>query len=173
MNRDEFLSRIQGYANGFVDNKQIVPDELGEITAFLDQDYIIYLQSTPGDCQRIRASFYGNRHFENFLFGYARRAVDQLRATGQDVWLWRGLVSLSLENSGIDYRDTLRGLAELYVNAEIQGIRPKPYFKKAASLSSKEKPRGGPISMHRMMLDLEKSAILKERRKMVVGYWDK
>ncbi len=173
MNANEFQAQIESYAKYFVSKKPADPAKLEEITGFLDKEYIVYLQSAPEDCKRIRASFYGNRRFENFLFGYTRRAVAQLRSTGQDTWLWRGLVSLSLENSGIDYRDTLVGLAELYVNAEIQGILPKPYLEKVASVSSREKPRGGAIPMYHMMMGFDKYAILKERRQMAVGYWDK
>ena len=52
-------------------------------------------------------------------------------------------MAASLENSGMDYRDTLLRLKDLYQAAENVGIDPSPYFQKAASLASRENSRGG------------------------------
>ncbi len=168
----EFQRRLQRYATKL--DAEGGPGEgiAEEATAFLDRYFVIYLQSTPDECSTIRASFYGNRAFENLLFAYTRRAADRLQLTGDENWLWRGLVSISLEDSGIDYRDSLKGLAELYVASERHRLDPKIAFAKVADLSSKEEPRGGKVPMYRMMAEFEHSAILQERRKMQGGYWE-
>ena len=157
----------------FTKKQQSENDLPGRIDKFLDNNYSVYLESSPEDCQNIRTSFYGNRDFENFLFGYTRRAVSQLQTSGEEIWLWRGLVSTSLENCGIDYRDTLICLAELFVTAENHGIDAKGSFQKVAWRSSQEKPRGVPTPVAQVLMNFESYAILEERRKMKTGYWDK
>ena len=125
------------------------PDPTESIHAFLDQEYGAYLNGTQAECDAIRASFSVNRDFENLLLGYVYNAAKELRATKDVKWLERGLVAASLENSGMDYRDTLLSLNDLYQAVEDVGIDPNPYFQKAASLASREKPRGGstPLSV--------------------------
>jgi hypothetical protein len=154
----------------FADKQRTENDLPGKINSFLDQNYIVYLDSTLGACEKIRASFYENRDFENFLFEYTQRAVAQLQAIHDEVWLWRGLVSISLENCSIDVRDTLIGLAELFVAAEKQGIDPKAPFQRVAKLSSQDKPRGGSTPVYEMMMNFEDSAILQERRNRATSY---
>lgn len=117
------------------------PDPIETIYAFLDQEYEAYLNATQEECDAIRASFNINRDFENLLLGYVYRAAKKLRSTRDVKWLERGLVAASLENSGMDYRDTITSLGELYKAAI--GIDPDPYFQKTASLASRDKPRGG------------------------------
>jgi len=117
------------------------PDPTETIYTFLDQEYEAYLNGTQEECDAIRASFSINRDFENLLLGYVYRAAKKLRSTRDVSWLERGLVAASLENSGMDYRDTITSLGELYKASA--GIDPNPYFQKAASLASRDKPRGG------------------------------
>jgi hypothetical protein len=155
-------------------NKQRSENDLpGRINSFLDNNYTVYLESSPEICEKIRGTFYGDRNFENFLFTYTRRAVSELLATGEESWLSRGLASTSLENCGIDYRDTLVCLAELFVTAENQGIDPKTSFLKVAEISSHYKPRGGSTPVSEMMKNFENYPILIERRNMKTSYWSK
>jgi hypothetical protein len=143
----------------------------GKIHTFLDLNYDVYLASSPELCEKIRATFKDNRHFTNYLFGYSSRAAKQLQATGEEIWLWRGLVSVSLENCSMDYRDTLICLAELFVTAENQGIDPNPSFQKVAGQSGKDKPRGGPTPVSEVLMNFHTYAILDERRRMKTSYW--
>jgi hypothetical protein len=170
MNSMEFLEQIKKYSELYkswlhLNEQQTKNDLPREITNFLDQNYIVYLESTPEDCEKIRASFHGNRDFENFLFGYTRRATTHLQSKSEEIYLWRGLVSTSLENCGIDYRDTLMYLAELYVTAEEKQLNPSSAFKKVAKISSLKKPRGGSTSVHEIMMNFESYAILTEKRR--------
>ena len=119
------------------------PDPTENIHAFLDQEYEAYFNASQEECNAIRASFSINRDFEDLLLGYVYDTVKKLRSTEDVKWLERGLVAASLENSGMDYRDTIVSLRELYKEATVAGIDPNPYFQKAASLASREKPRGG------------------------------
>ena len=123
------------------------PDPTETIYAFLDQEYEAYLNGTQEECDAIRASFSINRAFENLLLSYVYRAAKKLRSSRDVKWLERGLVAASLENSGTDYRDTITSLGELYKAAV--GIDPNLYFQKAASLASRDEPRGGstPLSV--------------------------
>jgi len=74
------------------------------------------------------------------------------------------LVAISIENSGVDYRDSLIRLADLYIAAEDKDINPNSAFEEVSKISSKEKPRGGSISMREMMASVHSLPILNERR---------
>jgi hypothetical protein len=148
----------------FTDEQKAISDLPKEVNTFLDQNFAAYLDSAPEDCEKIRASFYGNRDFENFLFHYTQRAVAQLQSTNDERYLWRGLVSTSLENCSIDFRDTLTWLANLYIVAEEKQLNPSSAFQKVAKISSQKKPRGGSISVYEIMMNFESYAILTEKR---------
>ena len=119
------------------------PDPTENIHAFLDQEYEAYLSATQEECDAMRTSFSVNRDSEDLLLEYVHHTAKKLRLTRDTKWLERGLVGASLENSGMDYRDTSLSLRNLYQAAEDIGIDPNPYFQKAALLASREKPRGG------------------------------
>ena len=119
------------------------PDPTEIIHSFLEQEYEAYLNATQDECDAIRESLDVNREFENLLLSYVYDAAKKLHSTRDVRWLERGLVAASLENSGMDYRDTITSLGGLYKVATMVGIDPNPYFQKAATLASREKPRGG------------------------------
>src|SRR5688500_9986679 len=98
------------------------------IYSFLDGNYVSYLDFSQEELEKVIASFAGNRDFENLLFEYTNRAIDQLKNTGEEVWLLRGLVSSSLENCGIDYRDFLGALSGLFAASKAHGINPISHF---------------------------------------------
>ena len=125
------------------------PDPTENIHAFLDQEYEAYLNATQEECDAIRTFLSINRDFEYLLLGYVYVAVKKLRSSKDVKWFERGLTAASLENSGRDYRDTYTSLGELYRVAKDVGIDPNPHFQNAASLASREKPRGGstPLSV--------------------------
>ncbi len=173
MSPAQFQEQIRAFAKGFAQEGKTDTSLASRISNFLDENYNVYLNSSPEDCEQIRTSFYGIRNFEDYLFEYTRRAVAQLQATREEAWLWRGLVATSLENCGIDFRDTLIALAELYVIAEECEIDPKAAFRKVAALSSQDKTRGGPLSVYKMMIDFEGFAILRERRERSTSYWSR
>lgn len=148
----EGLERLKQAAQEFTEKyltQNPAPTE--NIHTFLDQEYKAYLNATQEECDAIRASFSINRDFENLLLEYVYDAAEKLRSTKDVKWLERGLVAASLENSGMDYRDTITSLGELYKAATVAGIDPNPYFQKAALLASREKPRGGSTPLNDLL----------------------
>jgi hypothetical protein len=134
--------------------KQTAENDLpNKIYSFLDEHYLSYLGFSQEQCERIIASFYGNRDFEDLLFTYTNRAIEKLKNTGEEAWLWKGLVSSSLENCGIDYRDFLGALSELFRASMKHGINPINHFRRVAAISSRVKPRAYKISVSEMMMD--------------------
>jgi hypothetical protein len=158
--RDEVLTELR--------KKDDVP---GELTAFLDEHFELYYTATPEECQKIRESFAINREFEDFLLSYAQNIANRIHSADDVVLLKRGLVALSLENSGRDFRDTLITLADLYVSAESVGIDPKPLFIEVAEISSKERPRGGTTPLEKTLRNLDTYAIVQERRAKGKNFW--
>ena len=129
---------------------------------FIEQNYMVYLEATPSECEMIRSAVtncyytdeYGktNRFFEDIFFQYAReRAIPQLQDTGDKIWLARGLIAISIENSGIDYRDSILALRDLRKAAIKHNIDPESDFTKIAKISSNEKPRGGETPIKQLM----------------------
>ena len=58
---------------------------------------------------------------------------------------------MSIENSGIDYRDSILTLSELRKASREKNIDPNLEFEKVAKISSNEKPRGGETPMSKLM----------------------
>ncbi|RPI92618.1 MAG: hypothetical protein EHM40_12455 [Chloroflexi bacterium] len=144
-------------------------DLLARFFKFMDENYVVYMNATPKERTEIR-NLVGkqgdlNYHYEDLIMKYVRKwTIQQLKSTGEKAWLLRGLVGMSIENSGIDYRDSLTSLAELYAVAEEKGIDPKNDFQKIADISSDETPAGGSTPMKKLMADIHSSAILREQK---------
>jgi hypothetical protein len=139
-------------------------DLIDEIFCFFDENYEVYLQATDEQRRRIREtvykSYYPRMPLSNFfidlLHKYVReRAVEKLTSTGDQAWLTRGLVAISMENMGADWRDTMGMLGNLYKSAESKGINPEPFFAKVAEISSREVPGGGDRAMNEFMAKTE------------------
>jgi hypothetical protein len=137
-------------------------DLISEIYDFIDQSYVAYLEATAQECEKIRIAVTNcyhidehgkaNRFFEDIFFQYAReRAIPQLEETGDKIWLIRGLIAISIENSGIDYRDSILALSNLRKAAIKNNIDPEPEFVKISEISSNEPPRGGSTSTRQLM----------------------
>jgi hypothetical protein len=137
-------------------------DLMSEIYDFIEQNCLVYLNATPKECEKIRNTVtncyyvdeYGkaNRFFEDLFFQYAReRAIPQLEQTGDKIWFIRGLIAISIENSGIDYRDSILVLSDLRKAAIKNKIDPEPEFTRIAQISSNETPRGGSTPMRQLM----------------------
>jgi hypothetical protein len=162
--------------NDFRESLRQENDLLGEIHQFLDQNYRVYIEATPEERSEIRKiineSEYptpkgGKFHFlEDLLFNYTNDwALKNLKETGDRIWLLRGLVSRSMENCGIDYRDTITQLTYLYIAAQEKGIDPEVEFQTVAQVSSDEKTRGGCDSISHMMATTRNLAYYRERTK--------
>lgn len=170
---------IENYSNAlkeFETKLREQQDLIGEFFDFLDNNYELYIETTSEQRQEIRTAFSNCyvvsnsgsvTHFmEDLLMEYLDERVRiNLRETGDKNWLLRGLVAISLENCGIDYRDTLTQLVYLYIAAEEKGIDPESEFQAIAKLSSNEGPRGGSEPMSKMMAETHDSAYYRERTK--------
>jgi hypothetical protein len=148
---------------------------LADICNFLDLNYEIYLHATPQQRAEIRKIIQNcyfidhrgniNRFLEDLLMRYVdEKAIEGIRLTGDKSWLLRGLVAMSMENCGADFRDSLTHLAKLYVVAEDKGLDPEPEFQRISQISSNEKPRGGRRSMQEIMSSIGYSKIVEEQR---------
>jgi hypothetical protein len=143
---------------------------------FLDQNYEVYSNGSVEQCAEIRATvnqcYYLDtrdgihRFLENLLLRHAERVTKEINLSGDRKWLLRGLVAMSMENSGVDFRDTLIHLADLYIAAEHKITIPGQDFKKTAKISSHEKPRGGETPVSEMMENTPSSEIIRARKSM-------
>ncbi len=166
-----FHKEVEEFRNGLQKQYDLPED----IFRFLDENYGVYLTATQEQQIAIRnaiknATYVDQRgsvsHFiEDLLTEYADRARKKLRETSDSVWIQRGLVAISLEDCGTDYRDTITQLAYLYIAAQEMGIEPEAEFQAIAKISSHEKPRGGSESMSQMMASTHNSAYYRERTK--------
>lgn len=151
-------------------------DLIGEFFDFLDNNYEVYVNTTAEQRREIRTTIsncydVGNngsvtRFMEDLLMKYLDERVKiNLRETTDKRWLLRGLVAISLENCGIDYRDTLTQLVYLYIAAEEASLNPEEDFQAIAKISSHDESRGGSESMSEMMAQTRSSAYYRERTK--------
>jgi hypothetical protein len=62
--------------------------------------------------------------------------ADRLADTCDDRWLRLGLVAVSIDDNGTDFRDTYVVLGALYLSAVRCDIEPGPYLREAAEISS-------------------------------------
>jgi len=146
----------------FESNLRMQNDLIGEIYDFIDHNYEVYLNATLLECEEIRkavsncyyvsekGSFW--RFLEDLFLRYVKeRAIPKIQETGDKTWLTRGLIAMSIENSGIDYRDSIMALSELRKVSHEKNIDPNPEFERIVKISSNEKPRGGETPMSKLM----------------------
>jgi hypothetical protein len=166
----ESMAKFDTAVNEFEKEIRQTNDLFEKIFNFLDANYEVYLHANAMERTEIRSAIskiyypgptsgivhYMGNYMEELLVRYVREQVlGKLKATGDEEWLLRGLIAISMENCGSDWRDTLTILGDLYQAAEIKGINPEPFFLKVAEISSDETPRGGSTPMNEMMTKLE------------------
>jgi hypothetical protein len=145
---------------------RVAQDDLpGEIYDFIDQHIHVYMEATPEEREEIRAIPVNNRDFSQIVWGYIGRVKRNFAETGEEEWLTRAVVMISIENMAADFRDTLLNLASLYVDAEQQGLKPQPVLNAVAKISSDEKPKGGNTPMSETLRKFRSYGVLKEARR--------
>jgi len=87
--------------------------------------------------------------------------ADRLADTCDDRWLRLGLVAVSIDDNGTDFRDTYVALGALYLSAVRCGLEPGPYFQEAAKTSSGVS-HVGQTPMRDFLLRFEGSAYFEE-----------
>jgi hypothetical protein len=120
-----------------------------EVFHFLDEACDFYLAALPTQREQMRyilnASYgpallllmkkplsareWSYRPLFEACYHYGFRAAQKLQEGADLLWLRRGLASVSLEETRIDFRDSLLILRELYLTAIAQGIDPDPSFR--------------------------------------------
>lgn len=154
---DQLINRIYR----FQDSNESMSHIKEKIYEFLDLNYETYLNSNLEERKEIR-EFIKKHHTGSetpnflalFLIGYVQMAGEKIKLTGDRIWLLRGLVAASIENSLLDQRDSTFSLASLYVMAEKQNLNPKLEFQAAAEISSHEPSYVGTISMSELMKNI-------------------
>jgi len=164
------ISKFNNAVNQFETEVKHSNNLIEKIYSFFDANDEVYLNATDQERNEIREAtsklyypapqsgivHYMGYYMEELLFGYVRKhVIDKLETTGDDIWLTRGLIAISIENCGSDWRDTWTMLGDLYKAAETKGINPEPAFLKIAELSSRGTPRGGTTPMNEMMAETE------------------
>jgi hypothetical protein len=86
--------------------------------------------------REIRESFEGWTAVRGRMLARTWQFADRLADTCDDRWLRLGLVAVSIDDNGTDFRDTYVVLGALYLSAVRCGMEPGPYFQEAAEISS-------------------------------------
>ena len=168
MNANEFIEQFDQLINRiyrFQDSQESMRDSKDKIYKFLDQNYDVYLTSNPEERDEIRElvkKYHTSSELpvwlDLYLIGYIQRAAENIQTTGEKIWLLRGLVVASIENSLLDQRDDTFSLSYLYVMAEEKHLNPKAEFQKISEISSKELSSAGTMSMSELMNNISKIA---------------
>ncbi len=171
MNLDTYkkqLIQIASRLNGsyFASRKEVIIFK-NKIENFLDENYEIYVNATTEERNEIRQIIKDYDRSEKDVFEggppapfryalnlYGIRAIKQLEETDNVIWLWRGLVAISMLD-GIHYQpDDELHLAHLYVAAEKKGINPNLMFQTISKISNNEPTKSGQISTSELVINL-------------------
>ncbi len=87
-----------------------------------------YVRASKKQRAVIRSAVSDKRGIQNQLIAYVHKSAEHLRATRDVEWLRIGAAAVALQGGGLDYRDFLLALAELYVTAEEVGLNPEVEF---------------------------------------------
>jgi hypothetical protein len=96
----------------------------------------LYLRGDETLRREIRHSFDEWTAVRGRMLAKAWSFADRLAYTCEDRWLRRGLVAVSIDDNGTDFRDSYVALGDLYISAARCGMEPGPYFEEAAEISS-------------------------------------
>lgn len=122
-----------------------------ELNGAVDELCNLYLRSDAPQRAEIRALVQQHGHIFHDLWGYIRRAAEQVRAGGGELWCRFGLAVVSMEDSLGDMNDMVEGLAELHHAATHEGIDPVPLFAEVAALSNDQVHEGREYSTRQLL----------------------
>lgn len=124
----------------------------------------LFLVSDETVRRDLRAFAAQRRELSDHLLTVANYNASEIKSSADLTPLRRGLAAISIENCALDFRDDLIALAQLYVGAEEAGIDPRPHFEFVAELSDDRPTPGGFESTAKMLRELERCAVVAERR---------
>jgi hypothetical protein len=130
-----------------------------ELNVAIDELCDLYLKSDSEQRAAIRALLRQHGHIFHDLWGYVRRAAEQVRAGGGELWCRFGLAVVSMEDMLTDLTDTVEGLMELHQAAVQNGVDPTPLFKEVAALSSDERHEGRQFSTRQFLQDFDPARV--------------
>jgi hypothetical protein len=107
-----------------------------ELASDLNLACELYLRGDAALQREIRHSFNEWTAVRGRVLAKAWSFADKLADTCDDRWLRLGLAAVSIDDNGIDFRDTYVALGDLYIGAVRCGMDPRPYFDDAAEISS-------------------------------------
>jgi hypothetical protein len=147
-------------------------DPYADLFAMLEELCSLYLSSDAATRSQVREMI-ADRNMADWVRFYAEQLAQNINGPEDVGMLRQALAAISIENCGIDYRDTLLSLANLYVKAEESGLDPKPHFADIADISTDAETLGGCESVAEMVREFESYEVLRERRSMGDPYCDR
>ena len=96
----------------------------------------LYLRGDEALRREIRHSFNEWAAVRGRMLAKAWSFADKLADTCDGRWLRLGLAAVSIDDNGTDFRDSYVALGVLYLSAFRCGLKPGPYFEKAAEISA-------------------------------------
>jgi hypothetical protein len=126
-------------------------DGYGDYQQLLERLCPVYFECGADDRERIRQIVGRYRYAVDPVRWYANAAAKKIEGPDDEQWLLKGLAAVSIENCGMDFRDTTFTMTALWVGAEAAGIDPKPHFRSVAKLSGTSATRGRCGSMARTL----------------------
>lgn len=146
--------------------KNAAMDSLGtfheELHQRLDRVCDFYLNADDASRKSLRDSIINQRKIREALINHLTWCARHLKLPSDAALLKTGLASVSLEDSRLDFRDTLFGLAALYLASVNAGIQPTPEFIAVGLLSSSKPATPGGSSTKAMLTEFEKSLFFEE-----------
>ncbi|HEY6351938.1 MAG TPA: hypothetical protein VI636_21290 [Candidatus Angelobacter sp.] len=149
-----------------METKNRVMDSLGpayeELHQRLDRACHFYLNANGLNRKLLRGSIANQRKLREALVDHPTWCARHIKLPSDQMLLKTGLAAASLEDTQLDFRDTLCGLAALYLASINAGINPGQDFAAVASLSSSKQRPGGSGSTRRLLKEFEKTAFFEE-----------
>ena len=126
-----------------------------ELNGAIDELCNLYLKSEASQRGTIRSLVQENQHIFHDLWGYVRRAAEQVRGGGGELWCRFGLAVVSIEDLLGDFTDTVEGLKDLRQAAVEHGVNPEPLFNEVAALSSSKVNEGREFSTQEFLKNFD------------------
>jgi len=167
-------------------------DLIREIYNYLDENYDVYINATAEERAEIRLFFkstyyrpilgatrYMRRYMVTLLLIYVKQHVlPKLKSTKDPIWLYRGLVALSMDNLSGKFDDksyiaySMKGdavflLTDLWVTAEESKIDQEQIFHEIGNISSDKEfwdKSWGHVFMNEMITGGGNGKLAEERR---------
>jgi len=114
------------------------------LDGLLDELADSYLSGSPEPRAEILRLVHDRHGVRNHMLAYVHRAVRLVRETGDELWLMRALAGLCIEDTTVDWRDTLLVVDALRSAAIEAGLDHADHFRRVARIASPEADGDGP-----------------------------